>query len=97
MTFPRRPRGEPRRTFRCPDEVWEPAMTTAEQRGDVLSAIVRTALSAYLRDPDGFLAAVTPAKVDGPSLPSFSHTPAPVRPWRWERPLGHGVTIHAGE
>ena len=64
-------------------------MTAAEQAGDTVSAVVRAALSAYLRDPAGYWTAVTPAKVNGPSLPSFSHEETRVKPWRWDRPLGY--------
>ena len=72
-------------------------MGQAEQRGEDLSTVLRAALNAYIRDQDGYWAAVAPARTDGPSLPAFSHTEVRVKPWRWERPLGHGVTIHAGE
>ena len=64
-------------------------MDTAEQRGEGLSEVLRAALGAYRRDPDGYWQVTTPARTDGPSVPSFSHSPAPVRPWRWTRPLGY--------
>lgn len=75
--------------MRCPAAIWSPAKTQAAHHGDILSEVIRAALSCYLRDRDGFLAAITPPAVDGPSQPAFSHSELPVRPWRWERPLGH--------
>lgn len=57
--------------------------------GVTLSEVLRAALSAYLRDRDGYWQAVTPPSVDGPSQPAFSHEQTAVKPWRWERPLGY--------
>lgn len=80
---------EPRRTLRCPDRIWRGAKHHATHHGDTLSEVLRAALSAYLRDRDGFWVAVTPASTDGPSQPAFSHAQARVKPWRWDRPCGH--------
>lgn len=64
-------------------------MTTAEERGEVVSDVLRRCLSAYHRDPDGLLAAVACPELDGPSVPRFSHALTAPTPWRWDRPVGY--------
>ena len=40
-------KGTTRRTVRIPDEVWEPAQAAAEERGENLSEVIRSALVDY--------------------------------------------------
>lgn len=68
--------------------MWAPAMTTAEERGEVVSEVLRRCLSAYTRDPDGLLVAVTCPALDGPAVPRFSHALTAPTPWRRNRALG---------
>jgi hypothetical protein len=37
------------RTFKCPEDLWAEAAECAEQRGDMLSTVLRDALRKYLR------------------------------------------------
>ena len=39
----------PRRTFRSPDEIWEPAKRVAEERGETLTDVLNRALVIYAR------------------------------------------------
>lgn len=43
-------RGAPRRTIRVDDELWSRAKAVAAERGDDVSAVIRRALEAYVRD-----------------------------------------------
>lgn len=40
----------PLRSFRCPDEIWEPALRKAEAEGTTLTEVLNNALKAFLRD-----------------------------------------------
>lgn len=48
----------PVRHIRIPDEVWTPALETANDLGDGLPDVVRLALTAYATDPAATLAAL---------------------------------------
>jgi len=45
----------PRRTFRSPDEVWEPAKRVAKDRGETLTDVLNRALIQYVRINDPLL------------------------------------------
>lgn len=64
-------------------------MRHAHHHGDTISAVLRAALSAYVRDRDGYWQAITPPETRGPHQPAFSHAQTATRPWKWKRPLGH--------
>jgi hypothetical protein len=40
----------PHRTFRAPDEEWEPAKRIAADRGETLTDVLRRALRRYIRE-----------------------------------------------
>lgn len=42
-------RGTARRTIRITDELWEAAQTVAEERGESVSDVIRSALEEYVR------------------------------------------------
>lgn len=46
------PRGTTLRNFRANDELWEQAKAAAEECGDDLSAVLRSALAWYLLEPE---------------------------------------------
>lgn len=43
-------RGTTRHAIRIPDPLWRAALAKARDRGDELSAVIRRALEAYVRD-----------------------------------------------
>lgn len=43
-------RGTKQRGFRCEDDLWDKAKEVADQRGDNLSEVIRTALENYVQD-----------------------------------------------
>lgn len=40
----------PLRSFRCPDEVWDPALIKAQNEGTTLTEVLNDALKRFLRD-----------------------------------------------
>lgn len=38
---------DPLRTYRCPDDVYDAAMTEAQKRGESLAEVIRRALAEY--------------------------------------------------
>ena len=49
---PRKPLGPtPRRAFRIPQPLWDAAMAKADEKGDNLSDVVRSALERYVKRP----------------------------------------------
>lgn len=51
-TVPNQP-ATPNRTIRVPDEVWEPAVRLAHDRGETITEVIINALRRYLREHDG--------------------------------------------
>lgn len=97
---PKRSRGADRHSVRCQDDLWYPAVDLAQARGtETVSDVVRWALAAYQRDPDGLLLAIAPpAEPRPPAVPEFSHEELPQRSpptWASHRPVGHGAPVVA--
>jgi hypothetical protein len=59
---PRAPRVNDVRTFRAPDDVWDPAMAKAESQGHTLAGVIRTFLIAYAGTDPAYDKAVTRAR-----------------------------------